>query len=116
MFKNHKAAFFGLIVVSLIATSLSVPGIFAQSSGEVDLAPHSHGAWGVDLTGRDPAVKPGDNFYMSQNGAWFARTDITTGNASYWRDLRRLSPLRLATVLEEAAAKKNAAPASIERK
>ncbi len=83
-----------------------------------DLALHSVGAWGIDLTDRDPAVKPGDDFFMSQNGAWFARTELTPQApfAAYWNDLRRLAPRRLAALLEEVAANPNASPDSPEAK
>ena len=33
-------------------------------------APH-YGQWGFDLTGRDLAVKPGDDFYDFANGLWY---------------------------------------------
>jgi putative endopeptidase len=64
------------------------------------------GAWGLDLDDRDPAVKPGDNFYLSQNGAWFARTEVSNGtpNAAYWRDLRALARQRVTAIVQEAAA------------
>jgi endothelin-converting enzyme/putative endopeptidase len=34
------------------------------------------GRWGVDLTARDMAVKPGDDFFRYANGAWFAANPI----------------------------------------
>jgi putative endopeptidase len=34
------------------------------------------GGWGVDLSGRDLAIKPGDDFDAYANGAWKARTPI----------------------------------------
>jgi len=64
------------------------------------------GAWGLDFSDRDSAVKPGDNFYLSQNGAWFARTDVTNDkpNAAYWRDLRALARQRVTAIVQAAAA------------
>ena len=35
-----------------------------------------YGAWGVDLTARDTAVKPGDDFNKFANGSWEKRTTI----------------------------------------
>ena len=35
-----------------------------------------YGAFGIDLTARDPAVKPGDDFWAYANGAWDKRTPI----------------------------------------
>src|SRR6476646_235814 len=34
------------------------------------------GNWGVDLAGRDLAVKPGDDFDHYASGTWFAKTEI----------------------------------------
>jgi putative endopeptidase len=67
------------------------------------------GTWGLDLTDRDPGVKPGDNFYMSQNGAWFARTEVGESgpNAAYWRDLRAHSRARVAEILKATAANRS---------
>src|SRR4051812_35980309 len=42
-----------------------------------DLTLHSVGGWGLNKTDQDPAIKPGDDFYMSQNGSWFNRTTFT---------------------------------------
>ena len=55
---------------------------------------------------------------MSQNGGWFARTEITPQlpQAAYWRDLRRLSPQRLSEILASAADNKGVAPESLEAK
>ena len=35
------------------------------------------GQWGVDLTGRDLSVKPGDDFDHYASGAWLAKTQIS---------------------------------------
>ena len=56
-----------------------------------DLASHPVGAWGVDLGDQDRSVRPGDDFYRFQNGAWLARTELGPHlpMSAYWRDLRR---------------------------
>ena len=84
------------------------------SAGAAEPAHAQVGAWGLDLGDRDPAVKPGDNFYLSQNGAWFARTDVTNDkpNAAYWRDLRNLARQRVTQIVQEAAADKSLTPVS----
>ena len=112
-----------MAIAGLAVASIAVSGVAAQTAtgskvSTDDLASHSVGAWGVDLTDRDPSVKPGDDFFMSQNGAWFARTELNSAlpMAAYWRDLRRLSPRRLVAILEEVAANKNAPPESAENK
>jgi len=60
----------------VVAALFSIALISVRSTqGASNNSRPSHGAWGVDLTDRDPSVKPGDNFYMSQNGGWFNGTE-----------------------------------------
>jgi len=40
------------------------------------------GAWGVDLEARDPAVKPGDDFWRHANNRWFAANPIAADRTS----------------------------------
>lgn len=42
----------------------------------------SYGAFGIDLTAEDKAVKPGDDFWTYANGAWAARTPIPADKGS----------------------------------
>ena len=44
--------------------------------------PLHYGTFGIDLTARDPAVKPGDDFWTYANGAWAARTPIAADRTS----------------------------------
>src|SRR6185437_10591388 len=39
-------------------------------------------AHGISVSNMDPAVKPGDDFYLYANGAWIARTRIPADRAS----------------------------------
>ena len=84
----------------------------------IDLDAHPVGGFGIDLSGRDPAVKPGDDFFMSQNGAWYARAVIpaTMTAAGYWFELRIKSVWREQAILEAAAANRSAPHGSIESK
>ncbi len=41
------------------------------------------GAWGIDLTNRDEAVKPGDDFFRYANGKWLATFTIPEDKARY---------------------------------
>jgi putative endopeptidase len=43
----------------------------AQSQGKAQIPP-----WGLDLSARDPAVKPGDDFYHYADGHWLATHSI----------------------------------------
>jgi putative endopeptidase len=69
------------------------------------------GGWGVATGDRDAGVRAGDDFYLSRNGGWLARTVLTPQEpaAAYWRDLQRLAPRRTTELLREAAANSAAA-------
>jgi putative endopeptidase len=70
------------------------------------------GSWGYDLTARDAAVKPGDDFFGYANGAWLKRTEIPADRSNYGMHAalaeRVLGQLR--TIMADAG---NADPASI---
>jgi putative endopeptidase len=72
------------------------------------------GAWGVDLTGEDPKVKPGDNFFDYANGGWLERTRIPADETSYgaFDMLADLSEARVHGILEAEAARLGAAGSS----
>lgn len=63
------------------------------------------GSWGVDLADQDHSIRPGDDFFRFQNGAWVARAapDVRNPFMSYWRDVRRAAPARLKGILDELA-------------
>ncbi len=86
----------------------------APASSADSLTPHSLGSWGLDFTDRDPLVRPGDDFYLSQNGSWLARTTLgpTRPFAAYWFDLRQLAPRRVAALLRDVAGQTAASPDS----
>ncbi|HYL01458.1 MAG TPA: M13 family metallopeptidase [Steroidobacteraceae bacterium] len=50
---------------------LYAPGAGADSAPPAQIAP-----WGLDLTARDPAVRPGDDFYRYADGHWLATQQI----------------------------------------
>jgi len=65
-----------------------------------------YGAWGVDLTARDLAVKPGDDFNKYANGAWEKKTTIPADQASagVGYDVFNRSQDQLRTLIETADA------------
>ncbi len=88
-------------------------GSATGATSRSDLAWHSFGTWGVDLGDLDPAVKPGDNFYMSRNGAWFNRTHLTSNAfAAFWNDLPLLARRRVLAIVGDAAANPETPPES----
>jgi len=69
----------------VIFAALAVATVSAQSSTQSTGAssPVTHfGTWGVDLTGMDKSVRPGDDFDNFVNGAWKARTEIPADQPS----------------------------------
>ena len=68
--------------------------------------PAGAGSHGVDLTGMDPSVAPGDDFFLHANGTWLRETEIPS-DASRWGTFNILiekSTERVRAVLESAAA------------
>jgi putative endopeptidase len=75
------------------------------------------GRYGLDLAGRDPAVRPGDDFYRYAGGKWLATTTLPADRASWgtFGQLREESDAHVHEILEAAAA--GSAPAgSVARK
>ena len=72
----------------------------------------------MDLTYRDPHIRPGDNFYEYVNGKWLAQVPFGPNEKAqaFWRYLRLLVPLRLNTILEGLAADTDASATSREGK
>jgi len=72
--KNKRFA-----LISALLITAATP-ILAQGSGGSAAqrpAPGARfGAWGVDLSARDPAIKPGDDFWRYANNRWFAANPI----------------------------------------
>jgi putative endopeptidase len=79
----------------------------AATAASAATAPHAKlGAWGIDLTGRDLSVKPGDDFEKYASGAWLARTKIAPDKpeVSSFYDLFDLSQDQLKELVTNAPA------------
>jgi putative endopeptidase len=66
-------------------------------------SPHAKiGAFGIDLSGRDPSVKPGDDFYSYANGHWQETTQIPADRTSWgsFQMLREQSTQQLREILD----------------
>ncbi|HWU49902.1 MAG TPA: M13-type metalloendopeptidase [Asticcacaulis sp.] len=70
--------------------------------------PH-YGTWGIDLTGMDASVKPGDNFYDYVNGTATKNMVIPADRTSYgaFVKLAELSEARSQAIITGLAAQKN---------
>ncbi len=66
------------------------------------------GKWGFDLSGRDTAVKPGDDFFLYANGTWLKNTAIPADKTGYgaFDMLFDVSEANVHDILETAAAKR----------
>ena len=61
-----------MLKAAAAAMCLGATAAMAQPVAQV--TPKTFGAWGVDLSARDVAIKPGDDFFRYANGAWYDRT------------------------------------------
>jgi putative endopeptidase len=84
----------------------------AASSGIAATTTMDTGSWGFDLAGRDPSVRPGDNFFEYADGTYVKNLVIPPDQSRYgaFNVLRDLSEKRTHTILEQAAAKTGAQP------
>ena len=97
--------------------ALAAGSAAAQSTG----APSTtlkYGTWGFDLAGRDPATKPGDDFFRYANGAWLDHTAIPGDKpgVSLRLLMSDLAEARLHALVEEAAKTAGHEPKTLEGK
>ena len=93
-------AFAGQASFSADAASAASPASASGATGS-----------GVDPSGTDPSVRPQDDLYLSTNGTWVKNTEIPA-DKSVWGSfgvLRELSDQRVKTIVEDLAAKPQAA-------
>jgi putative endopeptidase len=112
--RRHSA-----VLLSFTAT-LAAAAAWSQSPPRPAAAPAAgapqFGAWGVDLTGRDLTVKPGDDFDRYANGHWEDITQIPPDRARWgsFDQLRERSIEDIHAILEALPA--DATPGSNQRK
>ncbi|HWS71164.1 MAG TPA: peptidase M13, partial [Thermoanaerobaculia bacterium] len=96
-----------LAIVSLSAQdATNAPAAASTKSTPSSTTAQRFGAWGIDLAGMDPSVKPGDDFFRYVNGKWAATTPIPADKSSYgsFTLLRDLSDARVHAILDRWAA------------
>jgi len=96
----------GFAVLGLSLAGFSLWG--SAADGQVPAANKAVlGAWGVDLSGMDRNVKPGDDFFRYVNGAWFDTAEIppdrTTTGSFVQLDIQ--SETRIRSILSELEAR-----------
>ncbi|MFK2872383.1 M13 family metallopeptidase [Dyella lipolytica] len=94
---------------ALMAAPATMDGSPVAKAGSTDI--------GIDLTGIDHAIKPGDNFFSYANGTWVKNTQIPADRSSTGTFLQvyELAEKRTAELIRNTA-KNHAAPGSNERK
>jgi putative endopeptidase len=97
------AAIVGLLLGSPTPTAAADP---APPSPAVATTPR-FGAWGVDLTARDLAVKPGQDFNLHVNGSYIRATTIPADKTSIggFEGLYDQSQAQLLAIVEELSAR-----------
>ncbi len=87
------------------APALSAAQAPSPRAADAAQAQAKFGSWGVDLSARDPAVKPGDSFFAYVNGGWMKGAEIPadqpmTGAAA---DIHNRTQAQLRAIVEENA-------------
>jgi putative endopeptidase len=90
-----------------LSLSLTAFAAFACIAVAAPSAKPAFGTWGVDLTGMDRNVKPGDDFFEYANGAWLKRTEIPADRTSIgsFQNLQILSENRMRELVGELEAR-----------
>jgi putative endopeptidase len=90
-----------------VSTSVA-SGTAGAPSPQLAAAAHKAaiGAFGLDLTTGNPAVKPGDDFFAYASGGWYDSFEIPPDRASFgvFNQLDELSKQRVRELIEQAAA------------
>jgi len=86
---------------------LALAGTACAALAAEPSAKPTFGAWGIDLTGMDRSVKPGDDFFLYANGAWLSRTEIPADRTSIgsFQNLQILSETRMKELVAELEAR-----------
>src|SRR4051794_39796610 len=92
------------ISIGLFVVALSVGALAQQSAAPALPKPLHFGTWGVDLSGMDCKVNPGDDFDKYVNGTWDAKTQIPAdqGSAGVGYDVFNLSQEQIRALIEHA--------------
>jgi putative endopeptidase len=96
----------GIATLAVAGVGLpALPRAAAPAAGHAQI-----GAWGVDLSSRDPGVKPGDDFFRYANGRWLDTNPIPPDRA-HWGIFDELQERSLAQVRDILEALPADAPA-----
>jgi len=90
----------------LVPTAPALAAAAEPQAAPPSLAEKTFGAWGLDLSGMDRSVNPGDDFDRYMNGAWEAKTEIPADqpSAGVGYDAFNLTQLRARALVENLPA------------
>jgi putative endopeptidase len=96
--------FLSASVAALSVAAASLPQPLAAQPTAIP-APKKFGTWGVDLTARDPAARPGDSFFDYANGGWYKTAVIPPDYplAGIALDTHLLTQAQLRSVVEDSS-------------
>lgn len=89
------------------AKTTTNPQMLTQSKGTAEL-----GSFGVDLTARDQAVKPGDDFFMHASGTWYDNFVMPADKTRYgaFSALAERSEEQVKEIIDEIVTRKDLNP------
>ena len=98
-----KSSIWLAAAASTLAIAWSVQAADVPTPPLNTASPH-YGTWGFDLSGRNVAVKPGDDFFAYANGTYLSRTEIPSDRTRFgnFDQLSVLSENRVRGILEDA--------------
>jgi putative endopeptidase len=109
--RRSLIALTGLVLAGCTFAAMAEPASNTQPKPSL-------GTWGIDLTGMDKNVKPGDNFFGYVNGGWFKTAVIPADRSSTgsFQTLQILSEQRMRTIVDGLEARPYAQLSPEERK
>ena len=99
---RQSSSFARLAMIALATLFLAAYAVRAQTSAPAATTAPVHG---IAIANMDPAVKPGDDFYLYADGAWIRRTEIPPDRSGVgvFSILDDISRNQTASIVEEAA-------------
>lgn len=104
------------------SSALALTGLVGATGGLSARQPSAqkptYGTWGVDLTGMEKSVKPGDDFFDYANGTWYKKSVIPPDRLEIGTslDARIRSEQRMSAIVEALEARSPAQLTSEQRK
>src|SRR3982751_961212 len=88
---------------SIVVLSVALLSASAGARPQSPAATPAFGTWGVDVTGIDTSIKPGDDFFAYANGKWVAATTIPADRSSIgsFQNLQIVSEQRMKDIVAE---------------